>query len=324
VRTSGILKLIGSMADSEDALYGSTFVCPIFNSDRIATRVRGLYHFFRVPKVSPGWYRVKALNSKEAEIVGECDLHEKESYSMLFPRVRMHPVIKEGLLFKAIPMINNSPILDLNALHTVYFADDFVREFDRILCRTDGSHVWYEESDFGMDPEIPEYLRKSLEERVPPEALAYKGLNIDCKRSYALRVTIDEAIRVGIAERARKDEELELKRRREEALIAMENTRKELVRKAQDRLKAIEGTLEGDVAHAGGEYIGHEEKSDHYRIRYIVEGVEYISYVAKTPGHQVLSAGICLDGEDQQFDLKSLITVIREGQDRGLIHRTLR
>jgi len=320
---SGIQKLIDSMADSEDALYGSTFVCPIFDSDRIATRVSGLYHFFTIPKVSPGWYRVKALNSKKAEIVGECEPHEKESYSRLFPKVRMIPVLKEGLLFKAIPIGNNSTILGLNTVHTIYFADDFVREFDLIVCRTDGSHVWYEEPDFGLDPEIPEYLRKSLEERVHQEALTYRGLNKDCKRSYALRVAMDESIQAEIAERARKARELELERRREEAARAQEGTRRELVRKEQDRLKSIEGTLEGDVAHAGGEYLAHEEKSDHYRIRYIVEGVEYISYIAKTPGHQVLSAGICLDGEDQQFDLKSLITVIREGQDKGLIHRTL-
>jgi hypothetical protein len=318
-----IFDLIDEMADSEEAFYGSTFVCPIFNTTKLAAQINGVNHFFDIPEVAPGWYKVKAIDTRRAEVVSECDFNEQEQYSKLFPKVRMTLVQKEGLLFQAIPSQNSAVNLERDSLYPVFFADDFVQDFDQVVCRTDGSNIWFEESDMGSNPEISEYLRTSLEERVSPSNIAIKGLTPDDRKAYALRVAMDEAIRREVEERARIEREREIQRLEEERQRAQEEERRERIRVEQDRLRAIEGTLEGDVAHAGGEYIAHEEKSDHYRVRYLVEGVEYISYISKNPGHQVLSAGICLDDTDDQFDLKSLVTVIREGQDRGLIHRTL-
>jgi len=87
----------------------------------------------------------------------------------------------------------------------------------------------------------------------------------------------------------------------------------------RERMKEV--TLRNDVEFAGGQFIRHEEKNDHYSVTYEVDGQQYTSYISKDPIHQVLTAGICLEGGDKDFDLKSLISVIREGQQRKAIFR---
>ena len=79
--------------------------------------------------------------------------------------------------------------------------------------------------------------------------------------------------------------------------------------------------IQYDIEFAGGKFIKSIEKDDHFSVTYEVDGEKYTSIVSKGVG-QVLSAGICLSGTDTEYDLKTLVSVIREGQNRELIHRT--
>ena len=74
------------------------------------------------------------------------------------------------------------------------------------------------------------------------------------------------------------------------------------------------------LTRAGAEYRSYVERGATYTVEYSVDGERHRSTIDKDT-LQVKSAGICLNGTDKNFDLQSLVTVVREAQDRRLIYR---
>jgi hypothetical protein len=85
------------------------------------------------------------------------------------------------------------------------------------------------------------------------------------------------------------------------------------------RRDQVEVRLAGALAHAGADLASYLERDDAYTVTFSVDGHTYRSTVAKD-NLTVLTAGICLSGQDRQFDLQSLVGVIRQGaQDHDLV-----
>jgi hypothetical protein len=90
----------------------------------------------------------------------------------------------------------------------------------------------------------------------------------------------------------------------------------ELRRQAKRRTEA--DRLREAVTHSHGEFRDFTERDDHYVVSYLVDGAQHVTTVRKED-LSLLSAGICLDGEDEKFDLASLVGVIREGRDGQIV-----
>ncbi len=155
--------------------------------------------------------------------------------------------------------------------------------FDTIIARFDGQRFWFDEPDPQADPAAAAYLREAIVAMRPPRQLDRPGLTPEQRLAYA-------------AEHDRR------------------------VREEIERQKLTdEGRLQTALEHAGARLTSFSEVQDVYRVSYVVDGRRHTSVVRKGD-LAIASAGVCLSGEDQKFDLTSLVSVLREGQKIGIHH----
>jgi hypothetical protein len=151
------------------------------------------------------------------------------------------------------------------------------QRFDVIEARFDGTRFWFGGPDARWDPAMASYLRKELGSLTPPDKLQRSGLTAEERAAY----TLNYWPRYEVSEEARQSRE--------------------------------ERRLRSALEHAGAELKTYVERRDVYTVTYEVDGQCHVSAIAKKD-LSVQVAGICLSGEDQNFDLQSLVGVIREAQ----------
>jgi hypothetical protein len=93
-----------------------------------------------------------------------------------------------------------------------------------------------------------------------------------------------------------------------------------LIRELENKKDRNEEHIKLAIERAGAEYRSYVDRGDSYTVEYVVEGENHRSVVKKDT-LEVQSAGICLSGYDRNFDLQSLVGVIREGINRRRIVR---
>lgn len=268
-----IMGIISRLGEKEKKLLSSEIISPVYGNRQIATKVAGAVYRLNISRTSPGWYKFRVKNSREAERVSEADLSDRDSYLNKLPRLRMVLVRRDNYRYLAVPCRNPFKIEPSEACW-ILLVDDQPMDFDTVVVRFDGVRFWYHEVDLRSDPSKSDYLRESFNKGI--ENLEFPGLTHEDKTAYSLRCAMD----------------VEAKKQRSEYKIQ----------------RAVE--------HGGGDFVSFLERSDHFSVTYKVDGRQYTSTVKKDSSMEIISAGICLDGNDKLFDLKSLIPVLKEG------HRT--
>ena len=151
------------------------------------------------------------------------------------------------------------------------------RAFDRVSARFDGRTWWFEQLDVRADPVPGQRLREALEQGTPPGQLELSGVVPERRAAYQMAWHRD----VGARQRHE-----QLRRERERERVA----------------RALEG--------AGGQLEGLVDQGEFWLVEWTgPDGWRGQSAVNKDD-LGLLSAGICLSGEDRKFDLASLIGVV--------------
>jgi hypothetical protein len=276
-KSKHVNEALNRLAAAEDRFLSSEFLAPVVRGGRVHVRIAGVICTLRIqPADFAGWGVFRPLSHGEAKLTRQAKLAERQRYLELFPLVRLILCNQREGEWLALPAHRADSRFRVEGLIPVRFVEE-AQLFEVIESRFDGSQFWYAGPEARWDPAMASYLRQELEKLRPPEKIERSGLTAEERTAYAVSYW----------------------------------PRYEATEEA--RMSRDERRLRGALEHAGAELRSYVERGDVYTVTYEVDGRRHVSAIAKND-LSVQVAGICLSGEDQNFDLQSLVGVIREAQ----------
>jgi hypothetical protein len=269
------------LAAAERSFVGSMFLAPVVRGGGgVSVRIAGVICSMRVsPRDFDGFGVFRARSHTEAELVREAGLAERRRYLELFPRVALVICARTEAIARAIPANAADGRFSVEGeIDLNLVGAEGIELFDTVVARFDGRHFWLDRLDARADPSIAPHLRQALANTTEPAAaLDRPALLSGHRQAYCLAYKV-----------------------RLEAMIEDERSRGEY-------------RLRDALAHAGAQLRDFVEHRDTYRVTYEFDGQRHVSVVRKDD-LTVQTAGICLSGLDADFDLASLVGVLRESR----------
>ncbi|MCK6681608.1 MAG: hypothetical protein L6R30_04210 [Thermoanaerobaculia bacterium] len=268
-----IREVLRKLEKAEQDFAGRLVVAPVVSTRRIAVRISGIWCRLLVEGLPDGFRGYGVF----------------ESLSVSAARfLREASLAERHRLLDALPAVRLLALPDeagwpANSGDTRFrfpspvpllLADSAPALFETVVARFDGRVSYFDRLDPAKDPSLAAFLREQLlaPDPVAPEALRKKGLTREERAAYG-----------------------ELRQRR------LESERSE----PEKRLRRALG-------HGGAELLDYSEATPgFYTVRFRLSGSEHVSAV-RVSDLTLVSAGICLAGEETKFDLASLASVLRE------------
>lgn len=283
-----VRELLKHLAAEEEALRSCLFLAPCVRGGRVHTRVSGLiYSFIVSPREFEGWAILRPKSEREAQLVEEACLEHISEYLRPFPAARLRLCYRlRGGAWLAYPANQQAQASSPSqcAVPLVLRLVRDGREFDQVLARSVNGLWWFEELDRRASPLEAESLRQALRSRVAPTELKLKALTPEMRACYVLAYGRGELARESSLGKSR---------------AAFRET-------DESRLRAA-------LRLGGGELRSFQDRGEFWLVEWLArDRVLHTSAIAKRD-LTVISAGICLSGEDEKFDLQSLVGVV-EGE----------
>lgn len=291
MRNNQLSETLNRLAAAEERFLAEEFLAPVVRGGEVFVRIEGVACRLQVkPRDFEGWGVFRPASHLEADLVRPATLTEQRKYLQHLPKVGL--VLFENLdgCWWAIPANQGDSRFRVEGALPVTLVEE-VQRFDTIQARFDGARALFESLDDRRDPSLAEFLRQSFAQMIEPANLDRPGLSREERNAYAM-VYLERQTRI------------EANRQRRQKAIEAEQRRRS------------EGRVGEALARAGAALQGVVERSDGYRVTFEVDGRRHVSFVGRED-LTVQSAGFCLSGLDEQFDLQSLVGVIREGHRDG-------
>jgi hypothetical protein len=268
--------MIDRLAAAEEQFLAQEFLAPVLRGGaKVRVRIAGAICEMTVTgRATEGFTVLRPRSHAEATPVRPATMAERRAYLQLFPALRCILTRRDGDTWHA-SLCAADPRVPNDVPVEVRFVDG-ADLFDTVVARFDGRSFWFDSLDEQADPRLATYLREQLVRMARPAKLEYAGLTAAHREAYA-----------------------SLHAQRLAAIQADAQTRE------QRRLGRA-------LAHAGATLRAFTDAGrDAYRVTYDVDGRRHVSVVRKAD-LTVQVSGICLSGRDRDFDLNSLVGVLRE------------
>jgi hypothetical protein len=276
-------KILNKLEGEEQRFVGQEFLAPLLTGSQVVVRIAGIVCRLQVQGRQPftGWAVLRSLSTNQAEFIRQATLQETARYLALFPKfhlILLDPDTTAGMrTWLAIPAHTGDRRIIIEGSVPLRLVDEGLERFETVIARFDGHEFWYERRDPRRDPAIAAFLRQKLisivANKLPPQSSSLHKPGLSQEERQAY-----EIIRTAMVQEAR---------------------------------NADEERLSGALDHAGGKLTSFIERGDVFVVRYTVDGINHVSTIQKD-NMAIVSAGICLSGQDQRFDLASLVGVLRQ------------
>jgi hypothetical protein len=271
-----IRKILNQLATQETKLLDTQFLAPCVRGGRVRTRASGMIYTFKPkPRNFEGWGIFQPINEKIALVVNEPNLPQIAEYLQLLVPIRLQLAhVLQGQTWLAYP-VNESDVQQRVGFVKpvpIHLVTD-ASQFEVIIARWDGHSWWFEEIDRRADPLASEELRFALKKLTLSQEIRFKGMTPEMRTVYEL---------------------------------ATQNL-KDFDPKIRD-----ERRLQRALKMGGGDLHEFRDRDDYWLVEWTTgTGERHSSAIAKND-LTVVSAGICLSGEDRNFDLQSLVGVVED------------
>lgn len=272
---------LNRLAAQEVQFLNREFLAPVTLGGEVRVRMAGVVCQMNIEPLNfTGWGVFQPLSTKQARFQREPTLMERQRYLKLFPQVSLvlceRSTIRDTESIWHAMMANRGDArFQIEGLVPVRMVED-AEQFDVVRSRFDGANFWFESQDTTRDLTTANFLRKALRGLLPPRLVKRSGLTPEERSAYK---------------------------------TCWKN--RQVQEKHQQR-DETETRLRSALSHAGADFVDYLERADGYRVTYRVGNRTMTTSVDKQDLN-VQVAGICLSGEDQKFDLSSLVGVLREG-----------